>query len=176
MTPNTEMINKLIDHLRKVGGDHFYMSKFATRAGAKIPYVVNKYKPCQTAFCVAGWVNALSVPEDELASMDSSDFEGLINSASNASRLLNLSDDDADKLFYMEGTRTVRMEPFDQLPHNYRLDAAVRVLELLRDKHIVDWDRAVRETVPQPVYYEAYCGIFGYPDSETAREKYDLHA
>lgn len=157
--PNTDNINILIDRLRHVDGRHVKMFDFSEvaevaeedeRKPIGIITDAKEMHTCNTAFCIAGWVNALkSVRVNSKMKIE----DLLFSNDEYAADWLGIDEDQAHALFYMEESAIDTME-FDELPDNIRKRAAIAVLEHLRDTGEVDWDRAVelaKKPEPKPL-------------------------
>ena len=151
--PNAANINRLIEHLQSDNGSHFRMANFAdyTFEGADIPIKVmtdpKQIHTCKTAFCIAGWVNALTA-----ADSDGNRKIGDLNfgSESRAADWLGIDSEQGENLFFMVSADP-ELEEFDELPDAIRKRAAIAVLEHLRDTGEVDWDRAIELAMAQKV-------------------------
>ena len=161
----TVIINELIEFLRadKAVGTHFRMGAFVEpvdlnarrdKNGLRPGY--HYYKECGTACCLAGWINILQAKRTrpEILQYPSKDeryispFTSYMEDSVSPGDLLNLSEGQRQELFFMHGC-TVELEHFDEtcyVPLNIRYDAGIRVLEILRDENVVDWDRALTES------------------------------
>jgi hypothetical protein len=148
--PNTDNINTLIDRLRHVDGRHvkmFDFSEVADEDAHKPIGIITDAKEmhtCNTAFCIAGWVNALDAASlNKKARID----DLLFSNDTFAADWLGLDEDRAHSLFYMEDgymkDGVGSTSDFDELPGEIRKRAAIAVLEYLRDTGEVDWDRAI---------------------------------
>jgi len=129
--PSTENISKLIAHLQIAGQDPehpdlgFNMSAHHIRTSEF--WTDQSGHNCGTVACICGWANHL------IGSQDPTDDAA-------AAEFLGLSEDNMLELFYPGSIRALNSLVYDATPAQ-----AVRVLEILRDEGIIDWDRAFAE-------------------------------
>lgn len=151
--PNIENINKVIDALRKDQevGTHFIMRDFAQYIDENtVPGEESgSYQLCNTALCIAGWANLLRMQEQDPDALKSADFISNAGSSRGAREWLGIPYEQADPLFAMSNAR-IGVSTFDRLVQDVRYKAGIRVLEILRDEGVVDWDRALSEAGYNP--------------------------
>ena len=122
--PNATNINKLISFISSLPPEQFEMSQWERPA------------ECGTVACLGGWAERLISPS-EPAMMNT------INS------WLDIDDKTSKRLFFMSDD-IMGLGAFDRLEPSHRQQAAITVLQRLRDENVVDWHVAVLATGPQP--------------------------
>lgn len=162
MTP-TERINEVIEFLRrdKALGTHFQMAGFSFNAtGDADDYCAGEvpgldyYAHCKTACCIAGWINVLEAQRSQPEKLTTQGrYRDFVQDSYHPAALLGLTEVQRGELFFMNknhGTDSVmELEHFDDdhyVPVAMRYDAGIRVLEILRDENVVDWERALIES------------------------------
>lgn len=139
---NKVNIQKVIDRLSADTGKHFEMKNWSTNLvtgdSAKAP-------ECNTAYCVAGWMNAIDFAEHP----DQYKFRpyyGIISDSRNAGMLMGLEPADWDDLFMLRHECVAlfeEMADFDRYPDEQKREAGIKVLEILRDTGKVNWPVAL---------------------------------
>lgn len=154
--PNTANINKVIEALEKDRevGTHFTMGTFYSYLNEdKVPDEERgTYQECNTALCIAGWANFLKMREEYPSFLkDMSEFSYRIDSTSHAAEWLGILEEDGLNLFYMRSSSGCSLDLLSSFDDDrfasieQRYNAGIRVLEILRDEGIVDWERALKE-------------------------------
>ncbi len=144
MAVNVENINKLIkwleQDLEKNNGEHFLMNRWVTDLTTGL--TASRYEFCKTAFCLGGSCYILAETEKGLTPKEINlavTGEYFLEYGAN---YLGINKPEAYNLFYMHDC-TIGTTTFDYLPQKKRLQAAINVLENLRDSGKVDWDEAL---------------------------------
>lgn len=153
-----ERINEVIELLRKDKAiqTHFAMALFVQPVGGRNFRAAGPqpgydyYAECQTACCLAGWFNVLEAKRSRpeiLTDSGEKRFRNYAGDSYRAAALLDLTSNQRMALFFMEGTVfQCNLERFDDpeiISHDQRYDAAIYVLEKLRDENRVDWEEAL---------------------------------
>lgn len=161
---NKENINKVIDWIKEDQGAHLHMCSWFESLGQK-EEGYDPEKPhwnfCNTAFCIGGYAFILAQQEKlkqkgkdvvELEELNLPDVSGReIETTAREYLGLTTAGDmiKAHHLFTMH--KSMDMENFDGLPQAQRAEAAINVLEHLRDTGNVDWNHALLQAgVPMP--------------------------
>lgn len=150
---NIENINRLIEVFQKDSGIHFRMDgyiEYTPESGidADKREAPTKYLECQTAMCVAGWANALRMLDEgkdykKIVAADTDGFMAHFNSEEAACEWLGITYMEGRALFYLESHYGPSKYAFDKIAPEKRKIAGIRVLEILRDTGVVDWDQAI---------------------------------
>lgn len=151
--PNVANINRLIEILQKDSGIHFRMDgyvEYTPESGLPLHQRENpaKYLECQTAFCIAGWSNALRMIDagkdyKNIVADTVGEFMMHFSNEDEACGWLDIGSADGETLFYLHSKRGPDKEDFDGISPEKRKIAGIRVLEILRDTGEVDWDTAL---------------------------------
>ncbi len=141
---NKANINRLIDWIKQDQGSHLKMTHWFQSLTTDLPVIT--YEPCNTAFCLGGYCYILMLKDDGMPEKDWK-FPALGGNISLAAGdFLGLSGSDMrHDLFSMHSSKFF-IDDFDNLPQPQRAASAIKVLEILRDEGIVDWDSAINET------------------------------
>lgn len=145
---NTANINRLIEVLKRDDGKHFRMGGYNFANPDRDETIADVMDPktihtCGSAFCVAGWVNTIRMFDLGDLKIET-DQDWIFEDTPSAAAWLGIDEDLAEDLFVMENAARWNMGKFDhELTPELRRDAAIAVLEHLRDTGGVDWDRAI---------------------------------
>lgn len=161
--PNKERINQIIEQLRqdKAVGTHFRMDSFCEYLDpSRLPINDTKntiycYQECNTVLCLAGWANYFRLKATAPDILDKRHFVDEAGDATAAARWLGITLKQRNELFLMQNERghsilgprgePVPLKWFELQSQGIRYDAGIRVLEILRDEGVVDWDRAITD-------------------------------
>lgn len=130
-----EVINKTIARLEELDPEQAVMSQWLA------------CRNCKTVGCIAGWTCAANLP----VTVRHPEVEAI------GRILLRLSEGEAKRLFVMWNEPAMAVikdgymrffigsvEDFDQLPAEFRRDAMVEVLKILRDDQKISWPEAIQ--------------------------------
>jgi hypothetical protein len=134
---NIEHIDQLIAWIKTDQGKHFIMGDWASYLDRPETTVV-KYEYCNTAFCLAGWIDQhlqrQAGATDKTLQFNKDPYEYVnIGSA-----WLGIERRTALSLFYMNGSEYDRNR-FDSLPEQERSEIAIKVLEHLKATGEANW-------------------------------------
>jgi hypothetical protein len=159
---NIDNINRIIERFREDNGSHFKMAGYAEfLPGAPIeehedPKTPRRYIECNTAFCIAGQANLFRLADEgcDVKDLAGQDFRDQFEDEYAAGDWLGITGHGlSHRLFYMKGVNWDdeydKRRAFDALPDQTRRAAGIRVLEILRDEKVVDWERAITEAKAQ---------------------------
>jgi len=135
-----EAINKTIARLETLDPEQAVMSQWLV------------CRDCKTVGCIAGWAYASNLPatvrQGTLANIEAEAIGRL---------LFRLSENEAKRLFVMWNEPAMAVikdgymrffigsvEDFDELPAEFRRDAMVEVLKILRDDQKISWPEAIQ--------------------------------
>jgi hypothetical protein len=154
--PNIQNINRLIARLRLDDGRHFKMLDFmiVPEDDDALPLSIidspKSIHTCNTAFCVAGWANAIAMRDRGINETLGDIYRGKVNDWDEAQDWLGLTNAQAADLFMLANS-AISLGEFDKFPHDVRQRAAILVLEHLRESGEVDWDRAIQLAQQKPL-------------------------
>ena len=161
--PNIANINTLIERIRADQGRHLTMGGFVSyideNSRPEPDIQPTKMLDCKTAFCICGYANLLRMEQEgtdyrSVVGVESTlandfaknDFLAQFGSQQKAGDWLEIDSITAHYLFYMNDSDQRSWFDNEAEPQK-RADAAIAVLEHLRDTGHVDWNSALMKTV-----------------------------
>ncbi len=167
----TDNIQKLIDRLRSDAGRHLKMKDWASFLESAAEHLddnerglfkagnrnsAHRWIECNTAMCLCGWINLIRIEEEGPERLERfkrySNPNQVLGDTGPAARWLGLDTHQSDFLFhicephphYPSGRENVMFtREFDALAADVRVNAAINVLETLRDTGEVKWRQAL---------------------------------
>jgi hypothetical protein len=137
MTVNIENIDKIIEWIKADQAKHFKMRGWQNNL-AHPGRGVEHFEYCNTAFCIAGWIDQHLQREDGATDETLKFGNNFYGYRDKGADFLGLDPYTAGELFLMNSEEQ-RMK-FDKLPNEERADIAVKVLENLKETGRVTWD------------------------------------
>lgn len=140
---NVENLNKVINAIkndRDKDVSHFKMGVFSDTID-RAKQTEEGYQLCNTAMCVAGWANTINMIENNAPELTTEEYFDFVEDTDNAASWLDISNEDADHIFYMRGAN---IGSFDLANKDKRYAAAIEMLEHFRDTGEANWLRALR--------------------------------
>lgn len=151
---NIENINKVIEAIkadREKPVSHFTMGSYASIIDFEArPGDVKGYQVCNTAMCIAGWANTIRMLDINDPRLKTDAYFDYVGNRFEAAHWLGISDEDAKHMFFMENKDAENtggqdaLDAFDKSDRDARYNAAIAVLEHLRDTGNADWQKALR--------------------------------